>query len=856
MYNKTLLNKMIKDVKKGKHTSNVAKANATQHAINIMHQKRPTYALGGYFDCPDQEKDPVTGKCSAEVARGKEAAAANKAATADMNAWAKQVAAMDKENARQDAAQYAGQRSFDYDYMQSPVDKAEKKAAMAAYKQFFQQNPNTFVPDDTSGFSPEQKYVIASKLKQKATTNLGAKAFQQKFNQDPRFYDLDRLQKDIVPMLGGWDATRNWMFNNKASGGPIVDPMGQWAHPGKVTRIPSDRITMQGVPYPVLGIGSNGHQQLMQPGGEYSFGGAEHVDEYPMMAKGGEMIRRADGHYSRRGLWDNIRANKGSGKKPTKEMLEQEHKINHMQNGGIMINDKDMDTMQFGGRPKQQPAGNRQKQIMQLVQAYAQATHGDPNQILQQLQQMQPQQMQQAIQQMSQAVQGPAPQQQPGMADGGSTYADGVWYKNGGDFGGMISPAVDYGVHAQSFAGYMQAGGSVVDYLKSIGKSSDFDSRAQMAQSMGIDNYTGTADQNLNLLSQLQSNKTPKSPLPQPKAKQPVTMKPSPYIMAPKTAVPDFYDMPTLPFSQPAKDPRALQSGVVVDKNTNTAHVIKNGKVTKSFPVLTGQSRDGENQNDYSLDYLESHPEARVTPTGNYMMGRNPNIYGQPGFNMKPIPAFGAPAPKAKAIAAHTTYPGDMARRDPLYRGPGDERNASYGCINCRKPDINYLTNQFPQGDTAVIVDSRNGNDRHYLKESYGIRHQFGGATDGAYEYGYGGMYENGGTNNPGFNALPDYVQHQILSNMAYGGIHIAPSKRGTFTAAATKHGKSVQAFASQVLANKENYSPAMVKKANFARNASKWKHQDGGPVVGHEMEVTPQEAEMLRQQGYQFEIV
>ena len=28
----------------------------------------------------------------------------------------------------------------------------------------------------------------------------------------------------------------------------------------------------------------------------------------------------------------------------------------------------------------------------------------------------------------------------------------------------------------------------------------------------------------------------------------------------------------------------------------------------------------------------------------------------------------------------------------------------------------------------------------------------------------------NGGTNNPGFNALPDYVQHQILSNMAYGG--------------------------------------------------------------------------------------
>lgn len=60
--------------------------------------------------------------------------------------------------------------------------------------------------------------------------------------------------------------------------------------------------------------------------------------------------------------------------------------------------------------------------------------------------------------------------------------------------------------------------------------------------------------------------------------------------------------------------------------------------------------------------------------------------------------------------------------------------------------------------------------------------------------------------------------------------IRIKKSKRGTFTAAAKKHGKSVQSFASQVLANKENYSPAMVKKANFARNAAKW-HSFGGDL-------------------------
>lgn len=75
----------------------------------------------------------------------------------------------------------------------------------------------------------------------------------------------------------------------------------------------------------------------------------------------------------------------------------------------------------------------------------------------------------------------------------------------------------------------------------------------------------------------------------------------------------------------------------------------------------------------------------------------------------------------------------------------------------------------------------------------------------------------------------------RILANIQKDGgkINIAPSKKGTFTAAAKKHGKSVQAFASQILANKDNYSSAMVKKANFVRNASKWKHADGGYVDG-----------------------
>ena len=69
--------------------------------------------------------------------------------------------------------------------------------------------------------------------------------------------------------------------------------------------------------------------------------------------------------------------------------------------------------------------------------------------------------------------------------------------------------------------------------------------------------------------------------------------------------------------------------------------------------------------------------------------------------------------------------------------------------------------------------------------------------------------------------AFNDYINR--IQYKDGGSIHIAPSKRGTFTAAASKHNMGVQEFASRVLRNKENYSPGLVKKANFARNASKW---------------------------------
>lgn len=79
-------------------------------------------------------------------------------------------------------------------------------------------------------------------------------------------------------------------------GGPneiIVDPKGQWNHPGKNTRIEGNHITMQDVQYPVWAQPNVGPGTMMMPGDEdYIFKNAEYVDEYPMAQEGVELNKK------------------------------------------------------------------------------------------------------------------------------------------------------------------------------------------------------------------------------------------------------------------------------------------------------------------------------------------------------------------------------------------------------------------------------------------------------------------------------------------------------------------------------------------------------------------------------------
>ena len=107
-----------------------------------------------------------------------------------------------------------------------------------------------------------------------------------------------------------------------------------------------------------------------------------------------------------------------------------------------------------------------------------------------------------------------------------------------------------------------------------------------------------------------------------------------------------------------------------------------------------------------------------------------------------------------------------------------------------------------------------------YLK-GYGVERT---SEPGVYKYNgitFGDVApRNAGIDKNGNLGFLDLLIHNYNSGK---DIHIKKSKRGTFTKAAKQHGMSVQGFANRVLRNPSKYSAAMRKKANFARNASKW---------------------------------
>jgi hypothetical protein len=166
-----------------------------------------------------------------------------------------------------------------------------------------------------------------------------------------------------------------------------------------------------------------------------------------------------------------------------------------------------------------------------------------------------------------------------------------------------------------------------------------------------------------------------------------------------------------------------------------------------------------------------------------------------------------------------------------------------------------------------------------------------GGYTDFDQAIGLDGIYERGGyiSSGPyagGWNGADDYYQALGLDGQyKKGGIHIKPSHKGAFTAYKKRTGKTTE----EALHSSD---PHVRQMANFARNAKKWKHQNGGwnyydmggdtpvlakfktPVkgpaytrivdahqnggynVGDVIDLTPDQIEHLQSQGYDFQLM
>jgi len=434
----------------------------------------------------------------------------------------------------------------------------------------------------------------------------------------------------------------------------------------------------------------------------------------------------------------------------------------------------------------------------------------------------------------------PRPQSQDFLSYEEFKAADDAWSASYGD---QAPPQVDESmipeeaVASQAAAPVQQAaptqqlqdykGVSIVDFLRKQGKANDYASRKALAQKLGIVGYTGKASENTQLMHQIMNNPN----LIQDYQNQ---------TYAPITTTPRSTAARTKIGSKTTRNRDGSQATNQTVAATDNSGGFLNYKPNPAFADI----------------YASNNNTNAVLKSSNTPVNKNAPGYGQKGDAYADGLIDRSVKNKAMTDYSNQQYFNEEVGKlvgkvglQGLLGGVGGNVFKGYGMAS--ETLTPYFANQIPYVTAAARYAGR---AIPYATKAIG--YAMGGPTT---EYpGYfnqqspmmygGDMAYGGGMNNGMMSYDNQYA--------AGGGIHIKPSKRGTFTAAATKHGKSVQGYASQVLANKGNYSPAMVKKANFAKNAAKWKHADGGLVEGQVLDATPELLQELKRGGYTFEYV
>lgn len=345
--------------------------------------------------------------------------------------------------------------------------------------------------------------------------------------------------------------------------------------------------------------------------------------------------------------------------------------------------------------------------------------------------------------------------------------------------------------------------GSVVDYLASQGQASDYATRAKLAASMGIKNYRGTADQNMALLQTLSG------------------------------AAPKDIDNAVFDNDEPVWTDKSDMPEIVYKAKRRSNSIFNNPNVK----VYSGPFPEQSELRSSSTQLKGT--SSKLDPYGSSLIRRDDPLVddelqsefrNQLLLNAEILPQFGLPvAPAFKAstklatLAFNGLRPAIIAgaiRMSPLVnKGTQVASKAirAKAAANVPKNAVSWADKLTPPLQRS-LERVRWGN--------LSMADKLAAAKKGASAF------------------------------KKDGGIHINPANKGKFTASAQRAGMGVQEFAQHVMANREDYSPTQVKRANFARNAAKWNKQQGGPVVGDEMDVTPAQLEYLRQMGYEFEMI
>ncbi len=599
-------------------------------------------------------------------------------------------------------------------------------------------------------------------------------------------------------------------------------------------------------------------KQLMETGGNLYYDNQYLQDMETNYKKGGEMIRRADGSYSQRGLWDNIRANKGSGKKPTKEMLKQERNIKakEMKNGGTnnpgfyalpeFVQANILANMGYGGMtyPFMQQGGepNEQMTFDEIIM------------------------LQDRMNKLRQFVGGGGMEE---MANGGyfgydgkrhmsntPTWSGNAGYQNGGPmlYGqeGLSIPKqeefLDYESYAQAMDEYYRnyadaaasmeqeqlqmqqaaeqdasnapmprmninspksinyQGPSVVDMLTSIGKASDYNSRKQLATQLGITNYSGSPDQNKELMRLFRNDP---SVLNNYKPKN---------ISTPKIEVEndepvwtDQSDMPEIVYKAKRKSKSIFNNPNV---KSYSGPIPEQAELRPSSTTLKGTSS--------KLDPYGSSLIRRdgPLPIDNEVQAEFRNKLLS---NAKILSSFGLPVGLPANLALSGIRPAILA-----------------GAIRM-SPLVNKATQIIPKAVKAKAITNVPKNTLSWADK---LKPSLQRSLERV-------RWDN--------LSMADKLAAARKGSPTFkkdGGIHINPANKGKFTASAQRAGMGVQEFAQHVMGNREDYSTTQIRRANFAHNAAKWNKEEGGLVAGDEMDVTPEQLEMLRAQGYQFEMI